>query len=117
MSLYYSDPFEERRSDVRMQRCGFINYDGIFPEGTPCKVLNDIVDPFAPQDLKKGSVVHVVKIEYKTNNTWVVCQDQDGLFWNVRPRDLDPIKIDQNKKGRYRILAMENEIENSENRS
>jgi hypothetical protein len=93
-------------------KCGHVNWDSVYPENTLLKILDDVIDPFKPHNLKKGTIVTVKKIEYKPNNSWLVCADNQGNLWNVRPRDTEIIDFQTEKVGRFRILAQEDFFEN-----
>jgi len=97
---------------VKMVIPGHI-YDDIYPPGTLVSIVNEIFDPFKEYTLEKNAIVTVESIDYKTpNNTWIVCIDQKGSKWAIRPRDIEKVNMETEKVGRFRILAMDTIMEN-----
>ena len=88
-------------------------YDDLYPQGTLVVVLKDVIDPFKSNLLKKNSIVTVERIEYQSNNnTWIICSDQTGTQWGIRPKELEKVDMHTEKVGRFRILATDTLMEN-----
>lgn len=88
-----------------------------YPIGAVRKVLKYVIDPLKDKTLSAGSLVTIKSYELdlhdaKQGPRWVVCVDPNNEEWNVPRTYLVKISSESEKRGRFRILAQDAEMEN-----
>jgi hypothetical protein len=80
----------------------------MFSKEAPVITLESVSDPLRETELPKGSLVTVKDVALSRPSGWVLCEDENGILWNIRPKDLKIVESDPAKKGRYYILRENN---------
>ena len=95
-------------------------FQELYPIGAIVKTLIKVEDPFKQGELPPGSFVtikDVVHTDSRSNKlciftkAWILCEDQNKELWNIRPHYLEKYSVPTGKKGRFRILSQDAEIE------
>ena len=81
----------------------------VLSNGTIVETLIDFVSPFVKENLPKGSVLTVSKIDQETGQ--IICMDNLGTLWSAKPKDIEIMDIKTEKIGRFRILDQDTIIE------
>lgn len=108
--------------NLRPQKTAWKEFQELYPVGALVKTLIKIDDPFKKEGLLPGSLVVIKKVDIamlspdsfqmsKTAKVWILCEDQNKELWNIRPHHLEKYKGLTGKKGRFRILAQDAELE------
>lgn len=112
------DPITFKRQE---KKTAWEEFKELYPIGALVKTLIKIEDPFKNQDLPAGSYVTIREVKseaqalsfqvVKANKVWILCEDEKKEPWNIRPHYLEKYKAPTGKRGRFRILSQDAEIE------
>ena len=109
----------ERPSLSSSTRTAWQEFQELYPIGALVKTLIKVEDPFKQGELPPGSFVTIkdVHTDSRSNKlciftkAWILCEDQNKELWNIRPHYLEKYSVPTGKKGRFRILSQDAEIE------
>lgn len=85
-----------------------------YPIGALRKVIKKVIDPIKDQELPIGALVTIKSYDVpdiREGPKWIVCEDSNKETWNVPRTYLMKISTENEKKGRFRILAQDAEME------
>jgi hypothetical protein len=87
-----------------------------YPVGALMKTLKNVVDPLKDATLPAKSLVTIKQCfvdpaHARSGPTWILCEDSEKQEWNVPRSYLVKNTFNIGKKGRFRILAQDVEIE------
>jgi hypothetical protein len=98
-------------------------FQELYPVGAVVRTLTKVQDPLKEVDLPAGSFVTIKDVctdqhqnKMCFSKAWILCEDQSKGLWNIRPHHLEKYRAPTGKKGRFRILAQDAEIENHNNK-
>ena len=96
-------------------------FQELYPIGALLKTLVKIEDPIKKSELLPGSFVTIKEVSpgipihqfqmSKTTKVWILCEDQNKELWNIRPHYLEKYRAPTGKRGRFRILVQDAEME------
>ena len=91
-------------------------WKNLYPVGSVVRTLADVIDPLKNETLPARSFVTIKECKVSRANakmgpTWILCADSKNQEWNIRPTSLEKYAPPAGKKGRFRILAAEAEVE------
>jgi hypothetical protein len=95
-------------------------FQELYPIGALVKTLIKVQDPLKKGELPSGSFVTIKDVVHSNSRSnklcifskaWILCEDQNKELWNVRPHYLEKYKAPTGKRGRFRILSQDAEME------
>jgi len=94
-------------------------FQELYPVGAIVKTLAKVEDPLKTNELPAGSYVTIKEVStdiptfrtVKTPKVWILCEDQNKELWNIRPHYLEKYRASTGKRGRFRILSQDAEME------
>jgi hypothetical protein len=110
----------ERHPELVVKKTAWEEFQDFYPVGMMVRTLKKVVDPLKEGDLPEGSFVTIKEVQtgqqYPNKmglfiKAWVLCEDQNKTLWNIRPHYLEKYRVPTGKKGRFRILSQDDEIE------